>query len=643
MSLTLTRAILHALALYGATVASTAALAQADTSPIIAFRPTRSLSATEVYQFESAISTQVAPIRVPRQSMDLPSLVAQYCGSSTPERLAKAEALNPNWPQQEEIKLPPCLYWKPTAELPLALHAGGLRMARTSNAMLQNPMDKMRAGDPVKLANVTLESARLSFRPGATPEALAGAVSGFGVRVASSQPLDGLAVELRSTAVPVPLVTELHDTDKLRCQERPDWPLIAAEVRDVLQRYQDHQTDNGSPGIVVVADTGLPATDVGRLPLYITSSPNGDETWGFYTSLNSDGDPLLNAFAPNASSYPEANHGLAVASVAAGMHVFGDDLPDSRWVRLRIHSVLRRTQVLVNGHYIDGVEADSGAFAQSLKHAPADIGLSRRIPIYNVSWSFPREDAFFRETLASTSALVVVAAGNDGELNLDHQASYPASYSDQSNVISVAATGLDRRKILRSAYGRNKVTLAAPGCAIPIMTSPGRSVAHGTSLAAPLVSFAAAVIHSLGVSTASKIKERLIATSERGGEELATYLANDAVLDLPNALAVGHDVIRSPSYTGRALLKGMPNVTTLGSPVDWGRITRLEVSPQADGTWRGTVRYRMPDKDMWVEGPAAVEGLDHLTFSTWEGEQRVLGREKIVIAPRSRKIAKLMM
>ncbi len=113
--------------------------------------------------------------------------------------------------------------------------------------------------------------------------------------------------------------------------------------------------------------------------------------------------------------------------------------------------------------------------------------------------------------------LFVAAAGNNGSDN-DTQPMYPASFTNISGVISVAATDMDDKLAYFSDYGKNSVHVAAPGVNIlstwpASLSGNGTSymVESGTSMAAPHVSGLAALTASVNKSlTAAQIKSLIL-------------------------------------------------------------------------------------------------------------------------------------
>jgi thermitase len=113
-------------------------------------------------------------------------------------------------------------------------------------------------------------------------------------------------------------------------------------------------------------------------------------------------------------------------------------------------------------------------------------------------------------------ALLVVAAGNDGD-DLERKPAYPASFTD-GNILTVAASTATDGLAGFSNYGATSVDLAAPGDAI-LSTLPGGGygIKDGTSMAAPLVAAAAALLRKVDSELSfSELKAALRDRVDRG-------------------------------------------------------------------------------------------------------------------------------
>lgn len=146
--------------------------------------------------------------------------------------------------------------------------------------------------------------------------------------------------------------------------------------------------------------------------------------------------------------------------------------------------------------------------------------VSRGAKIINLSWGggpcveIPSLKAALQQ-ISDVGVLVVTAAGNGDSysvgVNMDIYPAYPSAYNF-ANQINVAATTIDDYMISFSNYGARTVHVAAPGVSI-YSTIPGNLVRSlsGTSMAAPMVSGAAALIWgAFPTATASQVKQALL-------------------------------------------------------------------------------------------------------------------------------------
>jgi hypothetical protein len=87
------------------------------------------------------------------------------------------------------------------------------------------------------------------------------------------------------------------------------------------------------------------------------------------------------------------------------------------------------------------------------------------------------------------------------------------------------------------------VDIAAPGVEIPSLDEEGRRVCiSGTSAAAPMVTFTAAVLQAFGLNHPAEIRRRILATAELDSA-LTKKVTNGRVLDILSALDVFVDLI----------------------------------------------------------------------------------------------------
>lgn len=161
--------------------------------------------------------------------------------------------------------------------------------------------------------------------------------------------------------------------------------------------------------------------------------------------------------------------------------------------------------------------------------------------IVNLSLGSSYNDQALYQTIANSNMLFVIAAGNGDDtsnagVDIDASPIYPAAYN-LDNIITVANLNYDGNLHYSSNYGASSVDIAAPGSYILSTTTDNTySYMTGTSMAAPMVTAAAAMLYSYYDTLSLAQIKQLILSSAKSLDSLQGVVAAGGMLDLGAAM-----------------------------------------------------------------------------------------------------------
>ncbi len=290
------------------------------------------------------------------------------------------------------------------------------------------------------------------------------------------------------------------------------------------------QIENKRPVIVAIIDTGI---DVNHPDLKDAIWVNEDEIPG--DGIDNDGNGFIddvngwNFIDNNNQLYTgkEDNHGThAAGTIAASRNNGGSvGITDNQYVKIMSIKAL-------------GGEEGKGSpesVIAAIRYAEANGA-----QICNLSFGSENYTEEFRAAIQNSKMLFVVAAGNGNEdeigYNIDKNPVYPASLP-YDNIITVANLIFNGKLDRSSNYGPVSVDIAAPGTFI-LSTIPDKSFAFmsGTSMAAPMVTGAAAMLYSARPELSLQDVKNILITSAHKLDTLNGRVYSGGMLDVYSAL-----------------------------------------------------------------------------------------------------------
>lgn len=215
----------------------------------------------------------------------------------------------------------------------------------------------------------------------------------------------------------------------------------------------------------------------------------------------------FNAINRTCNPMDDNGHGTHVAGTIGAVGNNGIGVTGVNWTASMIG--IKFLNAAGNGSTANAIDAIH--FAIQVKQ---QFGAAANIRVLNNSWGGGGFSTALRDAIqlaSDNNILFVVAAGNENRNN-DAIPSYPANYN-VPNIISVLSTTNRDARSGFSNWGATTVHLGAPGSNIG-STWPGGGYVYssGTSMAAPHVSGAAALVLSVCNLTTTQLKSNLLST-----------------------------------------------------------------------------------------------------------------------------------
>jgi len=248
-----------------------------------------------------------------------------------------------------------------------------------------------------------------------------------------------------------------------------------------------------------------------------------------------------------------------------------------------------------------------------------DYAIAKGAKVINASWggcggSYALKEAVSR--FVASGGVFVAAAGNSGK-NIDLPCfgnsiyQVPASYArDIPGVVAVSALNMQGRLSFWSNYGPDTVLLAAPGESIySTYLGPGYTAASGTSMAAPHVSAAAALLFSAKPEATPAEVVQALRAGARKLSSLDGKVAAGGILD---------------AYASLVALVGPPDTAPPGEVSDLsvssldGGLRIVWTDPQDEDYDHAVVEWRPADQADWsgsASVPRGAGGRDILGLS----------------------------
>ncbi len=309
-------------------------------------------------------------------------------------------------------------------------------------------------------------------------------------------------------------------------------PWAVSNDADIDAPEGGHRT-RGQGVVVAVIDSGV---DVSHPDLAANIWSNSGEQCG--NGADDDG----NGYVDDCNGWDFSNRVSSVVDyVGHGTHVAGIIAAEAD-NRIGIAGVAYEAEIMA-------LKIGDGTPALSAGIEAIAYAIDNGARVINASWGVDDAAAapFLDAAIAAAAdagVMFVTAAGNE-PVNVDNSTIYPAA-STLDNVITVGASTATDQPASWSGYGATSVDIFAPGEYIISTVPGGYAIYSGTSMAAPMVSGAAALLWAATPeATVAEVKGALLSRSD-GPNDGVTAFRDLAVSD--GRLNVDRSIYSAPLF-----------------------------------------------------------------------------------------------
>lgn len=264
----------------------------------------------------------------------------------------------------------------------------------------------------------------------------------------------------------------------------------------------------GSTGVVTgIIDTGVDYThpdlsaNMWRAPASFTVNIGGQDI------LCPAGSYGFNAITNSCDPMDDNSHGTHVAGTIGATGHNGAGVVGVNWTT----RMMGLKFLAANG---SGSTSNAIKSIQFAIQARTAFGAAANVRILSNSWGGGGYSQALLDAInqASANDMLFVAAAGNSNVNTDSSPHYPSSYN-APNIVSVASTTNTDTRSSFSNYGAASVDLGAPGSGIlSTVLNAGYGTKSGTSMAAPHVSGAGALVLAACTMNTSTLKDLLLQT-----------------------------------------------------------------------------------------------------------------------------------